>query len=801
MTDKTVQNSQKGVCLLFLTSVIYLILSSCTMNPGGGGSSGSTGNNNGDSGIQKSFIAIPNTYKYGLPYIPSRMNNTQLLAEYNDWKAHYVVSTGCPGGALRVQRDSSTGNDTVSESMSYGLLLAVYFNDQTTFNGLYNYVLAHTNGQGLMHWRIDQYGNNIDEVGYNIPAGTQHGYLFTNGSGVQTNADGTVVQSSILAQAAATPVPAGYGLYENPRGRTSATDADEDIAGALCMAIKVWGSAYQAATLMMVNNLTNDMMPGWLHGDKQVFLGAGDYDNGPGAFGTWGGYTAEGNKAGWDPSYYTPQWYPIFKFVSGNAIWDQLTNIMWQQCAIVGQANNGTGLFPDWCDTSANICQQTVLASDKGPQDFAFYYDAVRVPWRMSIAYSWYSDPAAFNIAYQNATFFESLFYAGNIKDGYTITGIPVNTLSSAQQQAVYGAGSVPNFDSTPMAQDAVFLSMIGSSVLPFAQPSGNLDYANRFYIAITNSKVPYTNPYGHYFGNTLRLLALLYLNGEFVNYYDTNNYKTATVNPIPGTVNIEDYVNTGNINYLTNLGGIAAACQGTGKTLSYMVSNTYAASQYGLYQIVYTVYCYPVSSSPGFSYDPQWVTLTVDSLLQAESHGNGVLNAWATVTNIVLMTPGVHNITLGICPNPGWFSANFGIGSMQFTYLGVPSIVSATGMLNLTNYAYINNASTTTNTMSFGLYNRSGQFAAYVLNVPGIPGVTPAKNYTVSFYGLGVTYHGATFTSWYNMSTSTSTFIDYSYSGSGTPPFVSGTISLNPGLQVLVISSGAQMISNVSIK
>ena len=88
------------------------------------------------------------------------------------------------GGGLRVQRPEN-GNDTVSEGIAYGMLMAVYMADKATFDGLWAYAKARRNGKGLMNWHYD--------------------------------ANGGVV------------------------GNGAATDADEDMGFALVMADKQWG--------------------------------------------------------------------------------------------------------------------------------------------------------------------------------------------------------------------------------------------------------------------------------------------------------------------------------------------------------------------------------------------------------------------------------------------------------------------------------------------------------------------------------------------------------------------------------
>ena len=53
----------------------------------------------------------------------SRVQTVQ--AAYEQWKEIYVTADGV-GGALRVQRSSFDGYDTVSEGIAYGMLFAAY---------------------------------------------------------------------------------------------------------------------------------------------------------------------------------------------------------------------------------------------------------------------------------------------------------------------------------------------------------------------------------------------------------------------------------------------------------------------------------------------------------------------------------------------------------------------------------------------------------------------------------------------------------------------------------------------------
>ena len=99
---------------------------------------------------------------------------------------------------------------TVSEGIAYGMLIAVYMgtkDDQMLFDDLWKYSQAHLNGNGLMNWAIASDGTGVTGTG-------------------------------------------------------GATDADEDIAFALLMADKQWGSAGSLNYLNLAKAQINNI---WLH--------------------------------------------------------------------------------------------------------------------------------------------------------------------------------------------------------------------------------------------------------------------------------------------------------------------------------------------------------------------------------------------------------------------------------------------------------------------------------------------------------------------------------------------------------
>src|SRR5688572_21819010 len=73
-------------------------------------------------------------------YYPS-YSNAEVTAAYDDWKADQVTASGA-GGFRRVQRNGDPTlqpNSTVSEGIAYGMIIAVYMNDQALFDDLWSY--------------------------------------------------------------------------------------------------------------------------------------------------------------------------------------------------------------------------------------------------------------------------------------------------------------------------------------------------------------------------------------------------------------------------------------------------------------------------------------------------------------------------------------------------------------------------------------------------------------------------------------------------------------------------------------
>jgi endo-1,4-beta-D-glucanase Y len=371
---------------------------------------------------------------------PANYLNSDVVNAWTQFKTDTVVSAGT--GMRRIQRTPSDpvsmytpAMSTVSEGIAYGMVIAVFMgtkDDQMLFDDLWRYSQAHLNGNGLMNWAISSSGTTV--------------------------------------------------------GAGGATDADEDIAFALLMADKQWGSAGTLNYLDLAKKQINNI---WLHEIVDSKLaGPGD---------SWGGADLWKNI---NISYFAPAYYRLFKTVDSGHAWDAVVATVYDTILSPGNtldkgalkaANSNTtnGLVPAWCTSSGD-------SSGAGP--FNYQYDSCRTPFRIALDWCWFGETRA-QIYLQKTSNFFSGIGAANIVDGYDLNG-------ARHGQFFTGTGAP-----TPSQQSASFLGPagVGAMVSSTYQTFINESYAR---VATGELKIG-----GAYYDESWAAMSLLMMTGNFLDY------------------------------------------------------------------------------------------------------------------------------------------------------------------------------------------------------------------------------------------------------------------------------------------
>jgi endo-1,4-beta-D-glucanase Y len=300
---------------------------------------------------------------------PTNYSNDDVQRAFCQWKNDTVTSSGVgacqKGGCFRVKRPNEPGtlekDSTVSEGIAYGMLIAVYMNDQKLFDGLWKYEQQYLDQHGLMHWYI--------------------------------KADGTGTGSG---------------------GAGAATDADEDMAFALLMADKQWGGqgSLGRGYLDCAKDQLKNIWENEIVDSKAVKPGDG-----------WGDWTTI-NISYFAPSYYKTfaavdsghAWNQVITasydiidhtLISANANQGNGLVPAWVSC---GDAS---------CSPNANA-----WGDKPGQSPTNYQYDSCRTPFRVGLDYCWNGTAKAKDYVAKTSAFFSGVG-ASKIVDGYKLDGTP----------------------------------------------------------------------------------------------------------------------------------------------------------------------------------------------------------------------------------------------------------------------------------------------------------------------------------------------------------------------------------------
>ncbi|MFN8641250.1 MAG: glycosyl hydrolase family 8 [Candidatus Binatia bacterium] len=285
---------------------------------------------------------------------------------YDAWKARFLKQT-CGAGRYVVEARTQSGNLTVSEAHGYGMVLAALMaghdpDARAIFDGMFTFFREHPSvlTPSLMAW----------------------------------------YQGRSCASA---------------QGADSASDGDLDIAYALLLADKQWGScgaidyAAEAANVL-------------------AGIASGEVDA-SGSYVRLGDWTTPGEPAFYQStrsSDFMPDHLRAFAAVSGNPLWTQVLDHTYAVFDGLQTAYSpGTGLLPDFI--ADPLGSPAPVAPDflEGPNDGAYDYNACRDPWRLGTDFLVSGDARARTAVQRLTTWFRAATGddPGAIKAGYQLNG------------------------------------------------------------------------------------------------------------------------------------------------------------------------------------------------------------------------------------------------------------------------------------------------------------------------------------------------------------------------------------------
>ena len=412
---------------------------------------------------------FPNNYLYPYGNIYTGTDvQSKIQGLYNAWKTTYYVEgamtgglqSGNPAARILYKKSGFDGSETVSEGIGYGMLAAVYMdnannNTQSMFNRLWTFYKGNMNSHGLMNSKV---------LGFTaeVASGTENSY--------------------------------------------SNTGADIDVAQALLMAHKQWGSAGAINYITEARALIDSI---YVHAvDANNILKSSDGFN---------GYA--------NPSNYITHAIDLFGKVEVVEGW-QATN-RWN--AVVSACyslmktsrNATTGLVPDWCETPSGNSISGIV--DDTYQSY-FLYNAIRIPWRMAQAYAWYGHIDAKDVA-SKITMWAQVNYSdpSTTWDGYLLNGVAFNNPTGNAAFSGYGTQHNPCFSG-----GLSIGAMVDNSLSSYMAKCWNVGSA--------------TDNFGDYYTHSTQLLYMLTLSGNMPNLFEMKPIPTSAETNENGNVVYVDF-------------------------------------------------------------------------------------------------------------------------------------------------------------------------------------------------------------------------------------------------------------------
>jgi len=298
--------------------------------------------------------------------------------------------------------DKSRQSASTSESESYTLLRAVWWNDKTTYDRSWNWTkanLQHQQGDSLFSW---YYGK------------------MANGQ---------------------------YGVDAQNGGVNTAADADTDIALSLIFVHDRWTDAsYLDEAKKVINGIWNSEV---LTINGKPYILANNIEK-----------TTSKQFLVVNPSYYAPYAYRIFAKYDPSHDWNGLVSTSYQilDASMTSSLDKKTSasLPPDWLTIDRNTA--SVAPANSADLDTNYSYDAMRIPFRLALDWIWNKDTRAQALLTKmtvrdNEWKGKSLLYATYAHDGSAVQNI--------ESPSIYG-GDIGYF----IVQDPAFAAQIYANKL-----------------------------------------------------------------------------------------------------------------------------------------------------------------------------------------------------------------------------------------------------------------------------------------------------------------------------------------------
>ncbi len=385
--------------------------------------------------INHPFGSHPLSYAAG-SVLPSHVSPAlldQAVRDFYDaWKATYVEQD-CGNGRYYVRASTDPANLTVSEAHGYGMIISALMaghdaDAQTVFDGMFAYFRDHPSSfnEHLMSFYQNKSCNNA-------------------------------------------------------QGDDSASDGDLDIAYALLLADKQWGSCGAIDYLAEAHAVIADIKLGDLDpGASYVLLG------------DWVSPGSPPYDTATRSSDFLLGHYRSFLDATLDADWTGLVDATYSLIyTLQTGVSAATGLLPDFVVDVPGTPAPASPGFLEGPNDGAYYFNACRTPWRIATDFLVSAEPRA-KTAVQAMTAWvrsESAEDPSAIRAGYTLAGGP--------------------------AVDSDFLSMAFVAPLGVAAmvDAGNQAWLNDVWDLVVATPISAEG----YYENTLKLLSMVVMSGNWL--------------------------------------------------------------------------------------------------------------------------------------------------------------------------------------------------------------------------------------------------------------------------------------------